>query len=114
MKSLLIDDLRVFRDQFTPEDLDVARTSSEAIKLLDINQYDNIFWDHDLGGDDTSMTVASWLLQKGVSGDRYAVETCYIHTANPVGAINLKNTLESRFLNYKCVRLDASKVFRAE
>ena len=108
-KTLLIDDLRSFRDDPTLDvnNIYVARSSQQAIELLDTMSFDDVWWDHDLGGDDTTQFVADYLLKNAiVAGDVHPIKTCYIHTSNSVGALNLKNTLESRYLNYSCVRVD--------
>lgn len=109
MRVLLIDDLRDFIDP--PADYDIARTSDEAIRLLSVNNYTGVFWDHDLGGEDTTMKVVSWLLENAIRDNRIEIGDCIIHTSNPVGAVNLKNALESRFLRYKTIRLNAPDYF---
>jgi len=114
MSILLIDDLRDFREEYKPDNYDIARTSEEAIQLLSENEYDTVYWDHDLGGDDTTMEVVSWLLRRSIEGDRKNIGTCYVHTSNPVGAVNLKNAFESRYLLYKVIRIDASQLFIVE
>lgn len=117
MRILLIDDLRNFRDGMIndPSNLWVARNSEQAIELLDSLCFDAVWWDHDLGGDDTSIAVANHLLKRAiVSGDAPDISACYIHTSNPIGAINLRNILESRYLGYHCVRVsqtDTDEIF---
>ena len=109
MRVLLIDDLRDFINP--PAKYDIARTSDEAIHLLSVNSYTGVFWDHDGGGEDTTMKVVSWLLENAIQDNRIEIGDCIIHTANPVGAVNLKNALESRFLMYKTIRLNAPDYF---
>lgn len=112
MRILLIDDLRNFRDGIIndPSNLWIARNSEQAIELLDSLSFDAVWWDHDLGGDDTTTVVADYLLKQAIlSGDVPQIGTCYIHTSNPVGAIDLRNTLESRYLGYHCVRVSQTE-----
>lgn len=112
MTTLLIDDLRNFRDD--PPNVVIARTSEEAIDLLSSQIFDDVWWDHDLGEDDTTQKVADWLLYQAITSHKIKIDTCFIHTSNPVGAVNLKTTLTSRFLKYECVRIDqkdSSEIF---
>lgn len=114
MKILVIDDLRVpNHDLFTINDVDIARTSTEAFNFLKDNDYDAVFWDHDLGGDDTTRPVDLWLEEEGFNDRRKEIATCYIHTANGVGANWLISTLTSRFSNYHTIRVDALEYFTA-
>lgn len=76
----------------------VARSSDEAIKLcLSQGLPQEVTFDHDLGGDDTSMVFLVWLtealLDKYVSfpeGFTYSV-----HSQNPVGVHNIKGLLDN-------------------
>lgn len=77
MAKLYIDDLRP-----VPEGWVLAKTSAEAIRLLDENPaYEAISFDHDLGGDDTSRVVVLWLCEHE---DKWP-QRAYIHSMNPVG-----------------------------
>lgn len=83
---LFIDDLRDSPDV----EWVVARSSSEAISLLKERGCPaRISFDHDLGGDDTAMVVAKWLIDTDLdcSGrflpDKFDFS---VHSANPVGA----------------------------
>lgn len=82
----------------------VARSSSEAISLLkDRGCPARISFDHDLGGDDTAMVVAKWLIETDLncSGrflpDKFEFS---VHSANPVGAANIQGLLDA-YLSYK-------------
>lgn len=76
----------------------IARSSTYAIDtvlLYGIPTF--ISFDHDLGGDDTSMVFIHWLidymLDKGVSfpeGFGY-----YVHSQNPVGKKNIESLMDS-------------------
>ena|SRR6185503_8226688 len=92
MKRLWIDDLRP-----PPDDDDVwdwAKSSAEAFQLMDMQEYDEISFDHDLGGDDTSMPVARFIEEQAHEG-KAAPPKWTVHSANPVGRDNLKATLAS-------------------
>ncbi len=72
---LWIDDLRP-----APEGWVWAKSSAEAIDLLDRSPFDAASFDHDLGGDDTTRRVVLWLCEN----DRWPA-VVHVHTANPVG-----------------------------
>jgi hypothetical protein len=78
---LWIDDLRPAPDGWL-----VARSSSEAIAVLGQfkdhpDALNEVSFDHDLGGDDTSRRVMTWM----VENDVWPTEMVFVHTANPVG-----------------------------
>lgn len=72
---LWVDDLRP-----APEGWTWAKTSYDALLILAYNVPDEISFDHDLGGDDTSRLVVMWLAEH----DRWP-KVCRVHTANPPG-----------------------------
>ena len=92
---LWIDDIRLPPDSSWTW----AKTSQEALALLN-SDCTEISFDHDLGGDDTSMPVARRVEELAFSGEQ-APPIWHIHSANPVGRQNLKAALESadRFWN---------------
>lgn len=92
MKKLFIDDIR------TPpaNDYVVVRTSEEAIEWLRDNGIpDVISFDHDLGGDDTTIRVIRFIydLILNEKADFPEGFTCIVHSANPVGAENIKHDM---------------------
>lgn len=90
MKRLWIDDLRP-----PPDDTwDWAKSSAEAFDLMDMQEYDLVSFDHDLGGDDTSMPVAKWIEEQAYEGKMQPPKWA-IHSANPVGRQNLEAALIS-------------------
>lgn len=93
---LFIDDER----NIGGDDVHIARNSSEALELLKVNNYDEIWFDHDLGGDDTTMPVVDHLAELAFNGNAYPARIV-IHTANPVGRAVIQRTLER--WNYRCV-----------
>jgi hypothetical protein len=97
---LFIDDIRA-----PPSDKwVVARSSAEAIALLEQRGCPaKMSFDHDLGGDDTAMVVARWLINTDLDASgRYIPDPFEfaVHSANPVGAANLRGLLES-YLGHK-------------
>ena len=55
--------------------------------------YDEIWLDHDLGGDDTSMSIVDWLSERAFNDDPYPVKKVIVHTANRVGSKNIVSAL---------------------
>jgi hypothetical protein len=92
--ALYIDDLR------TPpnDEWVIARSSSEAIGLMQkLGCPRKISFDHDLGGSDTAMVVAKWMVEADLdsSGQFIPVDFVFeIHSANPVGSANIRGLLE--------------------
>lgn len=96
--KLYVDDVR---DAPSPE-WSVVRTSSHAITFIQtFGLPDVISFDHDLGGDDTSMRIVDWLIEE-ILDYRISVPEVfifYVHSANPVGAENLEHKF-GNFLNF--------------
>lgn len=74
--KLWIDDIRL-----PPPGWEWAKSSTEAIAILSSNVVDEVSFDHDLGGDDTSRRVVIWICEN----DFCFPPVCRIHSANPVG-----------------------------
>jgi hypothetical protein len=88
MTKLWIDDLRSPPD----DDWHWVKTSSEAIEYLRFYPVCAISFDHDLGGDDTSMRVVDWIDNATNSGLLPPFEW-FIHSANPIGRRNIHTAL---------------------
>ena len=87
-KQLWIDDLRT-----PPDGWDWAKTSEEAIEMLAVaafndDPYEEVSFDHDLGGEDTTRPVVIWMCSVGVFPP-----ICHVHTANPPGRIWLEGMI---------------------
>ena len=96
MKTILIieDDLRrrnQFFRNFLNVDIHIALTTEIAIGMIKNNEkYDMIFFDHDLGKGGEAIDIAKWL-----SNNKNKIpKNIYIHSANPVGAKNIKGYLK--------------------
>jgi hypothetical protein len=106
MKSayrLFIDDLR---DPVVSSWV-IARTSAEAIALLETcGCPSEISFDHDLGRDDTAMTVVKRLIEMDLNASGRFIPSNFafsVHSANPVGKENIAGLLHS-YLRHKARR----------
>jgi hypothetical protein len=83
---VLVDDRRSFVDG---RNALVARTSAAGVELLDSlrdQRLDELWLDHDLGGDDTIWPVVEVLERAAFEERPFDVEAICVHSANPVGA----------------------------
>ena len=87
MMRLWIDDVRPPPDEYWHW----AKTSKEALDVLGCDVQE-ISFDHDLGGDDTTMPVACEIERRAFAG-RPIPPVWHIHSANPVGRRNLEAAL---------------------
>ncbi|MFE6687440.1 cyclic-phosphate processing receiver domain-containing protein [Streptomyces sp. NPDC057743] len=79
-----IDDLRPL-----PRATRIARTSRDGIQLLQEHRdgyIDELWLDHDLGGDDSIMPVVTLLEEAAFSGRPFPIGMVFVHSANPIGA----------------------------
>lgn len=80
------------------DDWVIVRTSEEAINYVMANGFPiEISFDHDLGGDDTSMIFVHALVEEIIqenltipSGFKYSV-----HSQNPIGVANIKGLMDN-------------------
>ena len=86
------------------DDCVIVRSSQEAIALIEKEGMPiHIFFDHDLGGDDTSMVLIHWIIDK-VLDEELDVPykfTYSIHSQNPIGVTNINNLMNA-FLWVTC------------
>ncbi|MGW3911438.1 cyclic-phosphate processing receiver domain-containing protein [Streptomyces sp. NPDC005070] len=86
-----IDDLRPL-----PGCTRIARTSREGIQLLEEHRdsyIDELWLDHDLGGDDTIMPVVTLMEEAAFNGRPFQIGTVFVHSANPIGAETVVRSL---------------------
>ena len=86
-----IDDLRPL-----PRATRIARTSHDGIRLLEEHRdrfIDELWLDHDLGGDDTIMPVVTLLEEAAFNGQPFHIGTVFVHSANPIGAETVVRSL---------------------
>lgn len=111
---LLVDDLRDFRAELTPDDLTVVRTPGAALEVLQ-RRWGQIWLDHDLGldseGTELNITpVVSRMCELAYAGTPIEVEAVLIHTSNPPGAQMIQKSLER--YGYRTIRVSAPEFFR--
>lgn len=97
MRVLVIDDLRILAiPGVDPTQVTYARTSGEAFSLLRDGRWDQVWFDHDLGGDDTAYPVAVEL-EAAAAGHAETVDVgqVFIHTDNIVGRPRLTAALRA-------------------
>jgi hypothetical protein len=92
-RIILIDDLRSFVDGRHAE---IARTSAAGVVLLNRHRglrLDELWLDHDLGGDDTIWPVVEILERAAFDEDPFDIGVIYVHSANPAGAAKMAQAL---------------------
>ena len=92
-RVLLIDDLRCFLDGRPAE---VARTSAAGVQLLQRHRgqwVDELWLDHDLGGEDTIWPVVEMLERAAFDGEPWDIGVVFVHSANPAGAAKIVQAL---------------------
>ena len=96
--TLLVDDVRSFKDGRPAE---VARTAARAIEILRARRDERVaqLWlDHDLAGrngtDVTVMPVIEEIAVAAGRGEPYDIAVVYVHTSNPAGAVAIRAPLE--------------------
>lgn len=88
---LIVDDERTFQMDGT-----YVRTSKDAIAMLCTGTWDEVWLDHDLGGEDTTMPVVDLLSRESfLYGDKnpHKDTVIYVHSQNPVGVDTIVRTL---------------------
>ncbi|MBW8481314.1 cyclic-phosphate processing receiver domain-containing protein [Actinomadura parmotrematis] len=86
-----VDDLRAL-----PHATRVARTSAAGVRLLEEHRdarVDELWLDHDLGGEDSIMPVVAVLEEAAFDGRPYDIGMIYVHSANPSGAETMTRAL---------------------
>ncbi|WP_316528372.1 cyclic-phosphate processing receiver domain-containing protein [Kitasatospora brasiliensis] len=86
-----IDDLRPL-----PRATRIARTSGDGVRLLEEHRgayIDELWLDHDLGGDDDILPVVALLEEAAFGGEPFRIGTVFVHSANPIGAARVVQAL---------------------
>jgi hypothetical protein len=85
-----------FRRNFAPNEIVITDDSKECIKLLVDENWDMLFLDHDLGGqqmvssgENTGYEVAQFLEENSI----FVPPRVVIHSFNPIGARNMHQAL---------------------
>lgn len=87
--KLYLDDLRA-----PPPDFVLARSSEQAIQICKNQMPKFMSLDHDLGGIDTAMIFLKRLVDEAWDKTSDPPEY-YVHSANPVGKLNIISFMES-------------------
>ena len=85
---VVIDDERTFAGA----DLHLRRSAEALAWLANLEPCSELWFDHDLGGDDTTRAVALWLAEMAFNEEPYPVERVFVHSMNPVGRAWLVST----------------------
>ena len=89
---LFIDDERFS----TTDGAVVVRSSAEAIQtVIERGWPISIEFDHDLGGDDTTMVFVRWAIDRLIEKGMGIPFTWSVHSQNPIGAANIDGLLNS-------------------
>ncbi len=101
-KKLFIDD-----ERFPPDDGEswqIVRSSSEAIDYVSTRGVPSfISFDHDLGGNDTSVVFIKWLVDYLIDTDTHLPSdfTYYVHSQNSVGRDNVEGYMTNIIKHFK-------------
>jgi hypothetical protein len=101
---LCIDDDRSFGPSFNGKLIVYARDSASAIAFIETSWeiIAEIFFDHDLGGDDTSMRVVDYIDEKVFRNELAPDGRVFrIQSANPPGAQRIREALSRHHFEYK-------------
>ncbi|MEU5562464.1 cyclic-phosphate processing receiver domain-containing protein [Micromonospora musae] len=93
-RIVLIDDLRSFVEDSRA--VQVARTSAAGVEVLERQRgqrVDELWLDHDLGGDDNIWPVVELLERAAFEERPFDIGVVYIHSANPAGAARVLQAL---------------------
>lgn len=102
MRILILEDdpnrHRAFKTNFAPHEICITENSKECIQLLVDENWDMLFLDHDLGGqqmvesgENTGYEVAIFLEEHYM----FRPATVVIHSFNPIGARKMSQALPS-------------------
>jgi hypothetical protein len=100
--TVLIDDVRRFQDG---RPCQVARSSRQGVDLLtelQASRIDDLWLDHDLGGEDTIWPVIEMLEQAALAGCPWEIGVLHVHAARPGPAHHMMISL--RRTGYQPVR----------
>src|SRR3990167_10355069 len=89
--KLFVDDIRKLPD----DSWQLARTVSEAIRAINMFDFDVISLDHDIEGSQETFDVVALYIKEKYKNHIYGMNkpTIILHTANPVGAIRMNGIL---------------------
>ncbi|MET7749788.1 cyclic-phosphate processing receiver domain-containing protein [Micromonospora sp. NPDC005367] len=112
-RIILVDDLRSFADGRKAQ---VARTSAAGIEALESRRgqrLDELWLDHDLGGDDTIWPVVEVLERAAFEEQPFDIGVVFVHSANPAGAARVMQALRRWGYHVRSVAGSARVGYRA-
>ena len=110
MRTLVIDDLRYFRDSVTDDEAVYARTPEEGVHRLSTSEWDIVCLDHDMGygrhKDGSFEEYDIWPCMEYIEQhpERFKDTTFWIVTSSPVGGDRIESCLRAANLSF--FRLD--------
>lgn len=94
-RILIIDDDHLVG---TPAGSVRALSSREAInRFEERSAWDQVWFDHDLGGADKATKVVEYLEERREAGHPVFIECVYVHSMNPAGADTLVKSLSRMY-----------------
>ncbi len=79
-----------------PDQWTLVRSTESARELLKCGLVRTLSLDHDLGGEETGYDLIKWIHE---NNHWHNIEQIYVHSANPVGARNIKEFADRYFYN---------------
>lgn len=109
---LVIDDLRYWKTAKKPPEgtYKYARTPSEAIELLKSQDWEQVWFDYDLG-EATNEKMDIRPVLKYLAEARPNIEVCFVHSMNYWGGRETVHALEK--LGYSVIRTQSSRFFNS-
>lgn len=100
--TLFIDDERIPSQSEQGNIIIIARSSYAAIKVVQtLGMPSKICFDHDLGGEDTSIVFINWLNDYVIDTDHCQQIVYDVHSQNPIGEKNIRSKIDqlNRYIN---------------
>jgi DNA-binding response OmpR family regulator len=96
------DRMKKFHKELTGHRIHHAETAKEGMDPIEMNRYDVLLLDHDLGGEvfvDSDFHNTGYKLAQFIAvSDRNSKTPCIIHSCNPAGADNIQGVLKHAVL----------------
>lgn len=100
MKIFILEDnldrIKAFKQNLIGHELFIASDVEIAKTMLKFNQFEFIFLDHDLGGEvyvNSEFPNTGYQLAKWIKDNNITYKRLYVHSCNPVGAMNIKSLI---------------------
>jgi len=96
VKVLLVDDIRVM-EAAGGDEVTVARTAAEGLKLLQEQSWDLLLLDHDLGDSGDIRPLVRFLEERAFLGPKVPIGMVVVVSSNPPGASWVARGLERHY-----------------